>query len=86
MMEKAVIDRFEENQAVLLVGDDQRHVVVSRECLPEGAREGQWLALEIDGARLVSAVIDEEETRRAKQRIAEKLERLRKGKHRERQT
>ena len=78
---KAVIDRFEGDQAVLLVGDAERQLVVLRRTLPKGAKEGHWLRVEIDGAALLSATIDEEETARARQRIAEKLERLRRGGH-----
>lgn len=81
MLEKAVIDRFEEGQAVLLVGDQQRKMVVPRKSLPRGVKEGHWLKVELDGERLVSSAIDEEETAKVRERIAEKLERLRRGKH-----
>ncbi len=81
MIEKAVIDRFEEGQAVLLVGDQERKMVVPRKSLPRGVKEGHWLRVEVDREKLVSAVIDEEETAKVKQRIAEKLERLRRGEH-----
>lgn len=81
MIEKAVIDRFEEDQAVLLIGDQERKLVVPRKSLPRGVKEGHWLRVEMDGERLVSAAIDEEETAKVKQRIAEKLERLRRGEH-----
>ncbi|MBI2848114.1 MAG: DUF3006 domain-containing protein [Chloroflexi bacterium] len=79
MIEKAVIDRFEEDQAVLLVGDQERKLVVPRTSLPHGVKEGHWLKIEVQGQKLVIALIDEEETARVKQRIAEKLERLRRG-------
>lgn len=82
MRQKAVIDRFEEDQAVLLVGDKERKLVVPRQSLPKGAKEGHWLKVELEGNNLVSAAIDQEETAKAKQRIAEKLARLRKGEHR----
>lgn len=81
MIEKAVIDRFEEGLAVLLVGEDQRRVEVSREALPRGAREGYWLQVEFEGDQLVHAAIDPEETMRAKRRILEKLQQLRRGDH-----
>lgn len=81
MIEKAVIDRFEEDMAILLVGEKERQVVVSRKNLPAGARESQWLKIELDGEKLVSALIDEKETANVKQRIAEKLARLRRGEH-----
>ena len=81
MMTKAVIDRFEGNKAVLSIGDENRQMVVLRKSLPKGVREGVWLQVEVEGDQIISAVIDEEETARMKERIAEKLERLRKGDH-----
>ena len=78
---KAVIDRFEGNLAVLLVGDEEKKMEVPRKSLPKGAKEGHWLQLEMNGDTILNITIDEEETARAKQRIAEKLERLRRGEH-----
>ncbi len=83
MMEKAVVDRFEGSIAVLLIGEDgSRRLNVPRKQLPKGTREGTWLKVELEDDTLRSAEIDREETERAKQRIAEKLERLRRGDHR----
>lgn len=81
MKEKAVIDRFEDGWAVLLVGENERRLEVPRKALPRGAREGHWLQVEMEGDRLLSADIDREETERARQRIREKLDRLRRGEH-----
>jgi len=78
-MIKAVIDRFEGNNAVLSVGEENRQVIVLKKSLPKGIREGVWLQVEIEGDQLLSAKIDEEETAKMKERIAEKLERLRRG-------
>lgn len=83
MSENAVIDRFEGDLAVLLVGELERQVVVARSALPQGSREGHWLQVEFAGDKLVSAAIDEAGTARAKERIAQKLERLRRGEHRQ---
>ena len=81
MSEKAVIDRFEEGFAVLIIGeaDAERQVNIPRKALPRGAKEGHWLQVEMDGDQLVSAVIDKEETARVRARIQEKLNRLRSG-------
>ena len=76
---KTVIDRFEGDQAVLLLKDGQDQLVTPRKVLPNGAKEGDWLQIEIKNGEVVSAVIDEEETARAKQRIAVKLAKLRKS-------
>ena len=40
---KAVIDRFEGEYAVILIGDKEIKVDLPRELLPPGAREGSWL-------------------------------------------
>jgi hypothetical protein len=79
MIQKACIDRFEGKQAVLLV--DDKPMVFQKTFLPEGSKEGDWLQVEIEEGKLVRAVIDSEETARTAARIAEKLERLRRGDH-----
>ena len=79
MKEKAVIDRFEGEQAVLLLGDGEIQLVVPRESLPGEAKEGDWLQVEIEEGVLVDAAIDAQATARAEERIAAKLARLRKG-------
>jgi Protein of unknown function (DUF3006) len=82
MKEKASLDRFEGEYAVILVGDANRVVNVLRSQLPKGVKEGLWLIVEFVGEKLTSAEIDPEETERARKRIMDKLERLRKGEHR----
>ena len=86
MIESAVIDRFEEDWAVLLVGDDQRRVDVPLDALPAGVRPGQWLRVQLHGDLLICAAVDEDETDRVRRRIQAKLERLRRGEHREKGT
>ena len=78
---KAVIDRFEGKFAVLIVGEDEQRMNVLKKLLPKKSREGSWLQVEIQNGEIINAIIDEEETAKAKQRIAEKLERLRQGEH-----
>ncbi len=80
-MMKAVIDRFEGKYAVLLLGEGERKLNVLRNLLPKQAKEGSWLQVEVENESILSAVLDEAETKNAKQRIAEKLERLRRGDH-----
>lgn len=78
---KAVIDRFEGKYAVLILEEGKRQISVLQDLLPEQAAEGSWLQVEVENESLLSAVLDEAETDNAKQRIAEKLERLRRGDH-----
>jgi len=79
---KAVIDRFEGDLAVLILEGSQERLNVARELLPKKSREGSWLQVEMEDGEGRKAVIDEEQTARAKKRIEEKLERLRRGEHR----
>ncbi|MHB8875417.1 MAG: DUF3006 domain-containing protein [Myxococcaceae bacterium] len=67
----AVIDRFEEDQAVLLADDGER--VVARASLPPGAREGEVIDLE-------TWRVDPGETERRREEIQETRERAFKGK------
>lgn len=65
---KAVIDRFEEDYAVVLFGDEEIKVDIPRVLLPGEAEEGSWLKISFE--------LDEEETRRRKERIKDLLEKL----------
>ncbi len=65
---RAVIDRFEENYAVILFGDSEIKVDIPRELLPEGAREGDILN--------VSFEIDPDSTRAQREKIEGLLKKL----------
>lgn len=78
MEERAVIDRVEDGElAVLLVGQEQRELVVPVSQLPDGARAGVWLVIETQDDRLVSAALDPGAEAEARERISEKMRRLR---------
>lgn len=79
--QKAAVDRFEEDKAVLFIGEQEHQLVVDRVQLPRGTREGHWLRVEVQDDVLVSAEIDEAETGRMEARIAGKLDLLRRGEH-----
>ncbi len=78
---KAVIDRFEEGNAVLLLGDGTERLVVERQELLLDAKEGDWLLIEVKDGLLLSAEIDPGARKDAEARIQSKLERLRQGQH-----
>ncbi len=46
-MTTAVIDRFEDDKAVLLVGKDEQEVVFPRQELPNDLNEGDYLRMDI---------------------------------------
>ncbi|MCS7207229.1 MAG: DUF3006 domain-containing protein [Dehalococcoidia bacterium] len=76
MKEKAAVDRIEGNLAVLLVGEEEREMVVPLAHLPQALEAGDWLVVEIENGRLVSAQRDPQETQARRQRIQAKLQRL----------
>lgn len=78
-MKQAVIDRIEGNLAVLIV--DNKPLNVPLATLPAGAKEGDYLQVEMQEGAVISATIDTAAIQEARQRIAEKLERLRRGDH-----
>jgi hypothetical protein len=76
---QAVVDRFEGDKAVILVGEEEEELVVDRGKLPPGAREGDWLKVDVRDDVLVGAELDPDATQSAQARIADKLQRLRRG-------
>ena len=54
---QAVIDRFEENKVVLLLGDEEIKVIFPKQYLPDGLEEGDYLqiALSYDAAATTAA-------------------------------
>jgi hypothetical protein len=80
-MQLAVVDRFEGELAVLLVGDERQPFDVRRSHLPPGTREGQWLRVEIADGQLLGVSWDDQATAAAQERIAARLARLRRGDH-----
>lgn len=75
-MERAVIDRFEGELAVLLVGDDEREIVIPVTDLPEGSGPGAWLKVAFEAGKLKEAQLDPETTRLRRSRIQERMNRL----------
>ena len=76
---QAVVDRFEGDKAVILVGEEEQELVVERGKLPAGTKEGDWLKADVQDDVLLAAELDPEETARVEARIAEKLAALRRG-------
>lgn len=77
-MEPAVVDRLVDGRwAVLLVGPQEEERRVDVNALPPGAGEGTWLRASFAGQELVALEVDEEETRRVRARVEDKLARLR---------
>jgi hypothetical protein len=67
---KAVVDRFENGYAVVLLGDEEIELTVAREFLPQEAGEGSWLKVRFE--------LDREETEKQEARVRELLGKLQK--------
>jgi hypothetical protein len=78
-MTNAVIDRFEDDLAVLFVGDEQKPMMIKRSALPHGVKDGTWLQITVVNGVVTQAVINQSKTDEMAKTIAEKMERLRRG-------
>ncbi len=76
---KAVLDRYEGNLAVLILGDTNQRLNVPAQLIPIQAKAGDLLEVEIQNDQLLTAVLNDSETAIAAQRIADKLAHLRRG-------
>jgi hypothetical protein len=80
---KATIDRFEKDKAILILGEYEEEHIVPRASLPHGVIQGLWLQVEVEHDRIINAVIDEEETAKVKEKIDEKIDKLRRAERRQ---
>jgi len=82
-IQSAVIDRYEGKLAVVFFTDDpDTPVDIERQYLPKRKpKEGTYLKVERRGDEIVQITVDQEATKAARQRIQEKLARLRRGDH-----
>src|SRR5688572_8246291 len=83
IIQSAVIDRYEEQFAVVFFADDpETPVNIARHHLPRRKpRDGTYLKIERRGDEIVSISVDKAATKAARKRIQEKLERFRRGEH-----
>lgn len=77
LIKKAVLDRVIDENAILLVGNEEEEMIVSAADLPEGIQEGDRLVVTFDEQQIVALEYDEEATIEAKTRIQNKMALLR---------
>jgi hypothetical protein len=70
----AVIDRIVNGIATLLVGEEEKDMIVGLNRLPEGAKEGDWLEMDSEGSFAAAPGV----TWERKKRVRSKLDKLRK--------
>ena len=74
MKTKVVVDRFEGERAVLLVGEEETAVSWFRRWLPENVREGDVLAISIDRDEAATQTAKETAESLLKELLAEQPE------------
>ncbi|MCD8501611.1 MAG: DUF3006 domain-containing protein [Bacillaceae bacterium] len=78
-MLKAVIDRVVDgDKVVLLVGNEETELVLGKEQLPEGAKEGMWVTVSLEGDKVKSITIDHGHSLHDRDRIEAKMNLLKK--------
>ncbi|WP_047984253.1 DUF3006 domain-containing protein [Ornithinibacillus californiensis] len=74
---KGVLDRFEGNQAVILIEEDKAELVVAKEELPEGSDINTVFKMEKQDGSYKIVEIDHEAEKEAKETTADLLAKLR---------
>lgn len=83
MEDRAVLDRIEDGKwAVLLVGEEKAEKIIPIETLPEGAKEGSWLRVQLEDDEVKEILVDAEETEKVRKRVEAAVRGLRKRKRR----
>lgn len=69
-----IIDRIEGDVAIVLVGESEDEMTIPVADLPQGAKEGSWLRLELEAGRIE---LDPQAEAEARERIEGKMDQLR---------
>jgi hypothetical protein len=63
-LDRAVVNRIEDDTAVLFVGPGSTAVHVDADALPEGAEPGTWLVMDLQSVPPLPLFVDQELTAR----------------------
>jgi len=76
---KAVVEKISEETITLLIGEEEREMIIERnpDLFPKDLKAGEWLELELEEDAILSVRVDKTETDQVKKRIQEKMELLR---------
>ena len=77
MYKKGVLEKITNTKALLLVGKEEKELIIPKNKLPKGVQIGDWLKLKLV-EKIVEITIDKKETEIVKSRISNKMEKLRK--------
>ena len=74
---KGVLDRFEsEDQAVILIEEIQKALIIPKDELPKGSEQGTWFLIEEKNNQYKIISIDYETTRRQQEKADRLMEKL----------
>ncbi|MFL2099527.1 DUF3006 domain-containing protein [Desemzia sp. FAM 23991] len=74
---KGILDRFEEDKAVLLVEQLNKEWIVEVDRLPAGSKKGTWFTLDISGDEISSISVDQQLTEEKSQKINDLMQSIR---------
>lgn len=77
LIKNAVLDRFIDGNAIVLVGVEEEEIEVPADLLPENSKEGDRLIITFNQHQFVKVEYDEQATHSARERICRKMELLR---------
>ncbi|GAA0451145.1 DUF3006 domain-containing protein [Alkalibacillus silvisoli] len=77
---EGVLDEIVDGQtATILIESTNKTFHISAFDLPEGAREGDWLNVEVEDGEVVQLTINQQKTAEQKQSVKKRVDRLRRG-------
>ena len=75
---KGVLDRFEDqDQAVILIEEVQKALVIPKDELPKGSKQGTWFLIEEKNEQYNILSIDHETTKKQQEKSDRLMEKLR---------
>lgn len=75
-MLKGVLDRIEDNQAVVLVEEKGEQFTLPKEKLPPNSKEGTWFSIKQENEKFVIVKIDEQLTKEKQAQSADLMSQL----------
>lgn len=72
-----MLDRFESNQAVVLVEEINKEWIIEQDKLPAGSKEGDWFTLEINGDEIDSITKNPQLTEQKSQMVDDLMQSIR---------
>ncbi|PAV30833.1 hypothetical protein CIL05_03685 [Virgibacillus profundi] len=74
---KGMLDRFEQHQAVILIEELNKELILPRHKLPSGSKENTWFTIEKQGKAFEIVSIDSKKTLKEAEETKDLMEKIR---------